>query len=183
MTGSSYRLFACVSKALQGTAEEEHRTDDMTAQNGCISIKRLEEIEKRKAEERMLKGKADPVQNSSQGKSRDAVAEAIGISHVCRQMDHILLKKGRKIIYSNYVHSMIQSLKKGDDHIPKKKTDFSKTDYDLKYQKENLVQIRFSLNKRYDADIIAKLKSVANRSAYLKSLIRKDLHEDQTDDQ
>lgn len=78
---------------------------------------------------------------------------------------------------------MIQSLKKGDDHIPPKKRDFSKTDYDLKYQKENLVQIRFSLNKRYDADIIAKLRSVGNRSAYLKSLIRKDLHEDQTDDQ
>ena len=182
MTGSSYRLFACVSKALQGTAEEEHRMDDMTAQNGCISIKRLEEIEAKKAKQRMSEG-GKGVQNSAQVKARDAVAEQVGISHVCRQMDHILLKKGRKIIYSNYVHSVIQSLKKGDDHIPPKKTDFSKTDYDLKYQKENLVQIRFSLNKRYDADIIAKLKSVANRSAYLKSLIRKDLQEDQTDDQ
>lgn len=84
-------------------------------------------------------------------------------------------------VYSHYVQSVIESLKKGDDHIPKEKP-FIKADYDKQYAKDNLIQVRLSLHKRYDADIIAKLKSAANRSAYLKSLIRKDI-EDQTGNQ
>ena len=68
-------------KLLQMEISENEVRQGFTRSERMDYIKRLEEIEKRKAEERMMKGKADPVQNSSQGKSRDAVAEAIGISH------------------------------------------------------------------------------------------------------
>lgn len=38
-------------------------------------------IEEAKAKERMLSGKVDPVQNSSQGKTRDTIADLAGVSH------------------------------------------------------------------------------------------------------
>lgn len=63
--------------------------------------------------------------------------------------------------------------------IATKKQQFDKAEYDRQYAKENLIQIRLSLHKRYDADIIEKLQAVPNRSAYVKKLIRDDLKSDQ----
>lgn len=44
-----------------------------------------------------------------------------------------------------------------------------------KYDKENTVFFGLKLNKKTDSDLIEKLESVANKQAYLKDLIRKDL--------
>lgn len=44
-----------------------------------------------------------------------------------------------------------------------------------KYDAVNTVQIRFKLNKKTDADIIAHLESLENRQGYLKDLIRADM--------
>lgn len=45
----------------------------------------------------------------------------------------------------------------------------------MEYQKENVKQVRFSLNKKYDQDIIDRLAGVDNINGYLKNLIRKDI--------
>ena len=44
-----------------------------------------------------------------------------------------------------------------------------------KYNAEKTILIPIRLNKKTDADIIDKLKSVDNKAGYIKSLIRKDL--------
>lgn len=44
-----------------------------------------------------------------------------------------------------------------------------------RYDDQNTVQVRMKLNKRTDADILDKLKSVANKQGYIKELIRRDL--------
>ena len=46
-----------------------------------------------------------------------------------------------------------------------------------RYDKDNTVQIRLKLNKKWDKDIIAKLEAVGNKQGYIKGLIRKDLAE------
>ena len=60
-------------------SENEIR-EDFTRTERMNYIKRLDEIEAKKAKERMLKGKADPSENSRQGKAADIVAEQVGIS-------------------------------------------------------------------------------------------------------
>lgn len=45
----------------------------------------------------------------------------------------------------------------------------------LKYEAEHTVQIKLKLNRRTDADILAKLESVGNKQGYLKELIRADI--------
>lgn len=52
----------------------------------------LERIEKIKAEERMKSGKADPVQNFAQGKTRDIVAEKLGMSHTQYEHEKFILE-------------------------------------------------------------------------------------------
>jgi hypothetical protein len=47
-----------------------------------------------------------------------------------------------------------------------------KLQYDLKYQKEHLRQIKFVLNENTDKDIIAFLEHKRPLQTYLKSLIR-----------
>lgn len=43
------------------------------------------------------------------------------------------------------------------------------------YRARAIKQIVFDLNKETDADIIAHLEAVSNRTGYLKALIREDM--------
>lgn len=51
----------------------------------------------------------------------------------------------------------------------------NKKDYDRKFMAENCITVRLQLNKKNDADIIAKLNEQTNKNGYLKNLIRKDI--------
>ena len=44
----------------------------------------------------------------------------------------------------------------------------------MKYDKENVKQVKLSLNKKTDADIIAILENCDNVQGYIKDLIRQD---------
>lgn len=46
-----------------------------------------------------------------------------------------------------------------------------------KYDAVNTRQIKMKLNIKTDADILARLDSVANKQGYIKALIRKDMYE------
>ena len=52
---------------------------------------------------------------------------------------------------------------------------FDQTKYVEGYLKENIKQVRVSLNKRHDADIIEWLEEQGNASGYIKRLIRTDM--------
>lgn len=83
--------------------------------------------------------------------------------------------------YSLLLHllqSVIESSKKGDDHIDKKER-FDKASYDRQYAKENLIQFRIALHKMHDQDVIEKLQTVPNKTGYVKKLIRDDIERDQ----
>lgn len=45
----------------------------------------------------------------------------------------------------------------------------------LKYDEANTVQVKLKLNRKTDADILARLDAVANKQGYIKDLIRADL--------
>lgn len=45
----------------------------------------------------------------------------------------------------------------------------------MKYDKENMRQIKFNLSLKYDQDVIAMLDSVPNKQGYIKELIRADI--------
>ena len=45
----------------------------------------------------------------------------------------------------------------------------------IKYDKENMRQIKFNLSMKYDQDVIAKLEAVGNKQGYIKDLIRADI--------
>ena len=51
-----------------------------------------------------------------------------------------------------------------------------------KYDKDNTVQIKLKLNKKTDADIIARLAAADNRQGYIKELIRLDILRDNSID-
>ena len=51
-----------------------------------------------------------------------------------------------------------------------------------KYDKDNTVQINLKLNKKTDADIIARLAAADNRQGYIKELIRLDILRDNSID-
>ncbi len=51
-----------------------------------------------------------------------------------------------------------------------------KSEIDMKYQKEFIRQIKFTLHIVHDADILQKLDSVENKQGYLKELIRRDIN-------
>ena len=50
-----------------------------------------------------------------------------------------------------------------------------------RYDKEHTKQIALKLNKRTDADILARLGRVGNMQGYIKKLIRKDAKETDAD--
>lgn len=45
----------------------------------------------------------------------------------------------------------------------------------MRYDKENMRQIKFNLSKKYNLDIISHLDSVPNKQGYIKDLIRADM--------
>ena len=45
----------------------------------------------------------------------------------------------------------------------------------MRYNKENVIQYKLSLNKTTDADIIDKLSTCDNKQGYIKNLIRDDI--------
>ena len=47
----------------------------------------------------------------------------------------------------------------------------------MEYDKENTVRVYLKLNKKHDADVIAKLNEVDSKQTYIKDLIRKDIGE------
>ena len=62
------------------------------------------------------------------------------------------------------------------NEMPKKEQNkMEKAKYDMEYQKQNIKQIKFTLNKNTDQDIILHLEKIPNRNGYLKSLIRSDM--------
>ena len=59
----------------------------------------------------------------------------------------------------------------------------NKVKRDLEYAKKNIKRIAFNLNRNTDADIIYYLEKYNfNMNAYLKSLIRKDMSENEQED-
>lgn len=80
----------------------------------------IERIEKIKAEERMKAGKADPVQNFAQGKTRVIVAEKLGISHTQYEREKFIVENrsyltpgeyddwNNRIISTNKVYTTIK---------------------------------------------------------------------------
>lgn len=58
--------------------KENESRDSFTFSERMDYARRLERIEREKAEQRMLLGKADPRQNSAQGKTSEIVAEQVG---------------------------------------------------------------------------------------------------------
>ena len=108
---------------------------------------------------------------------------------------HHLYSKGEDA-YNNYMSDGIRLERKTKDLFPmyetllekeyvkpirinqKSKKELQKMDkqkYDLAYQKDNIKQVKFTLNKNTDQDIIKKLDTVQNKNGYLKDLIRQDL--------
>lgn len=59
--------------------------------------------------------------------------------------------------------------------MPKKKATIKQKAYIMDYQKENVKQIKFTLNKIHDLDIIEYLDGIQNKNGYLKDLIRQDM--------
>lgn len=57
----------------------------------------------------------------------------------------------------------------------KEETKKKKSLYDLDYKKKNIKRINLDLNYNTDLDIIEFFKTIENKSAYLKALIRKDM--------
>lgn len=47
----------------------------------------------------------------------------------------------------------------------------------MEYDKENTVRVYLKLNKKHDADVIARLNEVDSKQRYIKDLIRKDIGE------
>lgn len=50
-----------------------------------------------------------------------------------------------------------------------------RTKASIKYNKNNVRQIKLNLNIKTDADVIAALDAVENKQGYIKELIRKDM--------
>lgn len=48
----------------------------------------------------------------------------------------------------------------------------------IKYNKNNVKQVKLNLNLKTDADIIAALAASGNMQGYIKNLIRKDLNDE-----
>lgn len=57
----------------------------------------------------------------------------------------------------------------------RKKATIKQKAYIMDYQKENVKQIKFTLSKIHDLDIIEYLDGIQNKNGYLKELIRQDM--------
>lgn len=57
----------------------------------------------------------------------------------------------------------------------RKKATIKQKAYIMDYQKENVKQIKFTLSKIHDLDIIEYLDGIQNKNGYLKDLIRADM--------
>lgn len=70
-------------QALRMEISENECRKEFTMTERLAYAEKLQAIKAAEAQERILAGKSDPVQNSAQGrgKTRDAVAQAIGVSH------------------------------------------------------------------------------------------------------
>lgn len=55
------------------------------------------------------------------------------------------------------------------------KTSKEKYEYDKNYAKEKLQQIKLSLNKETDAELISWIEKQQNKQGYIKMLIREDM--------
>lgn len=64
--------------------------------------------------------------------------------------------------------------------MSQKEKTFNKLEYDNKFIKENYIQFAFRLRKSSDAEAIEKIKSVPNKSDYLRQLILKDIAEEKS---
>lgn len=51
---------------------------------------------------------------------------------------------------------------------------FDQQSYVDQYQRENIVRVVVKLNRKTDADILARLEAEDNRQGYIKRLIRED---------
>lgn len=79
----------------------------------------------------------------------------------------------------HFVTSVITSIaERGNKNIAKKIATFDKASYDRQYAKDHLVQLRIALHRTTDRDIINKLASLDNKTAYVKALIREDLKQE-----
>lgn len=87
----------------------------------------------------------------------------------------IAITRKTKDLYPTY--QVMMSKVEGFVYIPQKKgkKDMSKKDYDLKYQREKLKRIYFTLNKENDDDIITFLAQQDNVQGLLKRLIREEI--------
>ena len=56
-----------------------------------------------------------------------------------------------------------------------------KAAYNLQYNKDHIIQVKFSFNKDYDSDILEHLKKQPNKQAYIKKLVRDDIEKEVTD--
>ena len=45
----------------------------------------------------------------------------------------------------------------------------------MKWNEKNIKQIKLNLNRKTDADIIARLEGIGNKQCYIKELIREDI--------
>lgn len=83
----------------------------------------------------------------------------------------VKLERKTKDLYPTY-----ESLLNKPNVLTKVKGDsMSKTKYDLQYQKDNVKQVKFTLNRNTDQDIIEHLENQTNVNGYLKNLVRKDI--------
>lgn len=57
------------------------------------------------------------------------------------------------------------------------KTSEKKYAYDVQYAKEKLQQVKLSLNREHDADILLWLDKQPNKQGYIKELIRTNMNE------
>lgn len=57
------------------------------------------------------------------------------------------------------------------------KTSKGKYEYDKNYAKEKLQQIKLSLNKETDAELISWIEKQQNKQGYIKMLIKRDMEE------
>ena len=60
------------------------------------------------------------------------------------------------------------------------KTAENKYNYDRQYAKEKMQQVKLTLNKGTDADLLAWLEKQPNKQGYIKTLIRKDIMENES---
>lgn len=62
--------------------------------------------------------------------------------------------------------------------MTEKKKMFNKAEYDLQYEREHCYKFGGKFYEKSDHDVIEKLKSVPNRTDYIRQLVRKDIEKE-----